>query len=212
MVRFTRIVLCSFLLLLPLATAALWIGHSRLPDQFTNNPAGPNYRLLFLPDCVMLTRDTFHPPLPVTSVPIPNPDIHIAVLGVGYHYVFRDFGEPITASRSIPAATTRAISRCRIGSSSSSRQSPPPSCSFVAAPTRELVSAAFAATISVPTSPANYARSAARKSPKERAYDVHTIESSDCETRNRARPTSRADRLSPHNQEEMVERDRGGVR
>lgn len=92
MIRSLRIIFFAFLLLLPLAAAAIWIAHPHLPSCHTSRPTGANYRLLWLPDHIRLARDTFHPPVPAASPAITNPNIHFAFLGIGYHYEFNDFG------------------------------------------------------------------------------------------------------------------------
>jgi hypothetical protein len=92
MARPLRIVLFTFLLLPPVATAVVWIGHVPLTIGITGNPSGPHYRFALLKDYVFFSRDTHHPPIPVTSWPIANPDIHITILGVGYDYEYWEFG------------------------------------------------------------------------------------------------------------------------
>jgi hypothetical protein len=86
-----RKVIIPVLLALPLmAAVALWAGHGRLHDYFTMR-AGNNFRLLWLPVHVMLAWDHSLAPVPVGTT-IPDPNVHLSLLGVGYHYTYHDFG------------------------------------------------------------------------------------------------------------------------
>jgi hypothetical protein len=79
------------LMMLPLAAAvALWTGHGRLQDSFTRR-TGTNYRLLWLPTHVMLAQDQHLAPVPVGTT-IPDPNVHLSFLNIGYHYSYQDFG------------------------------------------------------------------------------------------------------------------------
>jgi hypothetical protein len=79
------------LLALPLAASvALWMGHERLPDFITMRTKN-NYRLLWLPAHVMLVWDRSLAPVPVGTT-IPDPNVHLSLLGVGYHHQYYNHG------------------------------------------------------------------------------------------------------------------------
>jgi hypothetical protein len=84
-------VVIPVLLALPLAAAAgLWVGHGRLHDYFTMR-TGNNFRLLWLPGHAMLAWDRSLAPVPVGTT-IRDPNVHVSLGGIGYHYQYEDFG------------------------------------------------------------------------------------------------------------------------